>query len=344
MSEPQQQQSAGRTPTANECGESPNGARDGCREPSPEPGPRPQPGFEPGPGAAVDSNYEHPAPAGARTSVPGVGIVDPGFGAVGRPPGADEPAAPRRKRPPRRTFRPARRSRPRPLLAPGAKHADTTYSPGGGQVAPAPNGAGTPGLADPNFSAAHRPHGSDANVGKTRFVAADAGPARPRQGGETGQGGEPRQVRDVMTADVECCTPETQLYYVAHMMADRDVGAIPVVQSTDTMKPVGVVTDRDIVVRVIAKNQDPYALTASAVMSTGLVKVTPDVTLEQCASRMEAGRVRRALVLDPAGRCCGIIALADVARLAPPAQAAELVRDLSQPGGEDSEVSSARYH
>ena len=230
-----------------------------------------------------------------------------------------------------------------PLLAPGTEHADTTYSPGGGQVAPAPNGAGTPGLADPNFSAAHRPHGSDANVGKTRFVAADAGPARPRQGGETGQGGEPRQVRDVMTADVECCTTETTLYYVARMMADRDVGAVPVVESTDTMKPVGIITDRDIVVRVIAKNQDPYTLNAGDAMSSGLLTVTPDTPLAECVWQMERRRSAGRSSSTPPGLLRDRRAGRHRPRR-PSAKAAALVHDVSRPAGEDSEVSSARYH
>jgi CBS domain-containing protein len=157
-------------------------------------------------------------------------------------------------------------------------------------------------------------------------------------------GGNPTCVREVMTADIEVCTPQTELYYVARMMAERDVGAIPVVHSTDTMMPVGIITDRDIVVRAIAKRQDPGALRCADCMSSDVLTVTPEMSLNHCLNRMEERQVRRVIVVDEKGRCCGIVAQADVARHAPQEETAELVRDISQPGQQSVGGGRAAYH
>jgi len=141
----------------------------------------------------------------------------------------------------------------------------------------------------------------------------------------------PRIVRDVMTADVEVCNPETELYYVARMMMERDCGAIPVVESTDSMRVVGVITDRDIVVRSIAKNSNPLTQRARDCMSTELVTISPDAAVEECVRTMERRQLRRMLVIDNTGRLCGIVAQADLATSTGGQLAAELVREVSEP-------------
>ena len=141
----------------------------------------------------------------------------------------------------------------------------------------------------------------------------------------------PRLVRDVMTADVEVCNPDTELYYVARMMMERDCGSIPVVESTDTMRVVGMITDRDIVVRSIAKNSNPLSQRARDCMSTDLVTISPDAPVEECVGTMERRQLRRMLVIDNTGRLCGIVAQADLATTADNHLAAELVREVSEP-------------
>lgn len=139
------------------------------------------------------------------------------------------------------------------------------------------------------------------------------------------------QVKDVMTKDPACCTPDSKLSDVARMMVDQDCGSIPVVDSSDGKKLVGVVTDRDIVCRVVAKNKNPLELTAESCLSTPAVTVTPEASLEDCCERMEKNQVRRVPVVDQKGCCCGIVAQADVARKAGEREAGEIVRDVSQP-------------
>jgi CBS domain-containing protein len=84
------------------------------------------------------------------------------------------------------------------------------------------------------------------------------------------------QVREIMTREPACCTPETKLRDVARLMMDQDCGQIPVVDSKNTRKPIGVVTDRDIVVRVVADSKNPSAYAAETCMSQ-LVSISTSV-------------------------------------------------------------------
>jgi CBS domain-containing protein len=147
------------------------------------------------------------------------------------------------------------------------------------------------------------------------------------------QSNERPRVRDVMTSDLQVCQPQTEIYYVARMMAERDVGAIPVVESTESMRPVGIITDRDIVVRGFAKRQSPADLQASECMSTDLLTLRPEMSIDDATRHMEDRKVRRALVVDDAGRCVGIVAQSDIARHAQLQKTGELVQEISRPPG-----------
>jgi CBS domain-containing protein len=137
-------------------------------------------------------------------------------------------------------------------------------------------------------------------------------------------------VKDVMTPDPACCTPETSLQEVAKMMVDNDCGCIPVVDGEDTKMPVGMITDRDITCRVVAKGQNPLDLTAQDAMTTTVVSVTPDTSLEDCCNLMEESQIRRVAVVDASGACCGIVAQADVAINAGDSKTAEVVQEVSK--------------
>jgi CBS domain-containing protein len=139
------------------------------------------------------------------------------------------------------------------------------------------------------------------------------------------------QVKDVMTPDPACCTPDTTLRRVAEMMVENDCGEIPVVEDMASMKPVGVITDRDITCRAVAKGLNPLVMTASDCMTTPCVTVTPDTPLDECCRVLEENRIRRVPVVDGGGACCGIVALADIARHARKRETAEVVREVSEP-------------
>jgi CBS domain-containing protein len=115
------------------------------------------------------------------------------------------------------------------------------------------------------------------------------------------------------------------------MMIDHDCGEIPVVENKETKLPIGVITDRDIVCRTVARGLNPLDLTAADCMSTPCVTVTPDMSLEECSRIMEENQVRRVPVVDAAGFCCGIVALADIALNAKKNVAGEVVKEVSTP-------------
>ena len=134
--------------------------------------------------------------------------------------------------------------------------------------------------------------------------------------------------RDVMTADPACCTPETTLDQVAKMMVQNDCGEIPIVDVND--QPVGVVTDRDIVCRVVADGKNPMAHTAESCMSQPVITVKADDSLEDIVATMEKHQIRRVPVIDERGCCAGIISQADVAWAEPMPEVGELVREVSR--------------
>lgn len=139
------------------------------------------------------------------------------------------------------------------------------------------------------------------------------------------------KVKEVMTADPACCISETALQEVARMMVDHDCGEIPVVESMETRLPIGVITDRDIVCRTVARGLNPLELTVADSMSKPCVTVTPDMSIAECSGIMEENKIRRVPVVDADGSCCGIVALADIALHAKKSVAAEIVKEVSEP-------------
>jgi CBS domain-containing protein len=140
--------------------------------------------------------------------------------------------------------------------------------------------------------------------------------------------------RDFMTPDPACCTPETTLDQVARLMVQNDCGEIPVVDASD--RPIGVITDRDIVCRAVAEGKNPMGHTAESCMSQPVVTVRAEAPLEDVVSTMEEHQIRRVVVVDENGRSAGIIAQADVARGGREHDVAELVREVSQDTGRPS--------
>ena len=141
-------------------------------------------------------------------------------------------------------------------------------------------------------------------------------------------------VKSVMTPDPACCTPNTKLADVAKMMLDNDCGEIPVVADKDSRKPVGVITDRDIVIRTLARGTDPMQKTVGDVMSSPAVTVTPEMSLVECCDVMEREQIRRVPVVGEDGRICGIVSLADVAMHAGRRTTAEVLQEVSEPNGD----------
>ena len=144
------------------------------------------------------------------------------------------------------------------------------------------------------------------------------------------------KVKDIMTPDPACCTTDTSLQEVAKLMVDHDCGEIPIVESKKTRQPIGVITDRDIVVRSVAKGNNPLDLTAADCMTKPCVTVTPEMSIEECGNILETNKIRRAPVVDQSGDICGIIAVADIALRAGGNVTTEVVKEVSEPGASAS--------
>lgn len=144
------------------------------------------------------------------------------------------------------------------------------------------------------------------------------------------------QVQEIMTKNPACCTPEQKTNEAAKLMVECDCGEIPVVD--DKRKPLGVVTDRDIIVRVVARDEDPREWPVREAMTSPALTVTAETSLEECRRLMEENQIRRVPVVDKNGIVVGIVALADIVRHANEDAAAELVRDVSAPTREPSQV------
>jgi CBS domain-containing protein len=140
--------------------------------------------------------------------------------------------------------------------------------------------------------------------------------------------------RDVMTPDPARCSSNATLDEVAKLMVQNDCGEIPIVDSSD--RPIGVITDRDIVCRAVAEGKNPTGHTVETVMTSPVVTVRADAPIEDVVATMERHQIRRVPVVDDGGCCAGIIAQADIAFEAIPSKAAELVREVSRNTGHSS--------
>ena len=136
------------------------------------------------------------------------------------------------------------------------------------------------------------------------------------------------QVRDIMTTEVRLATPEDDLQQAAATMAQDGLGSLPVV---DDGKLVGMLTDRDITVRAVARGLAPGHCKVREVMSPDVRFVYDDESVDDAAAAMSKLKVRRLPVLDAHHKLVGIVALADVA-VSEPEPAGVALNSISQPG------------
>ncbi len=144
-------------------------------------------------------------------------------------------------------------------------------------------------------------------------------------------------VRDAMSRDVQTVAPETTIREAARLMADADVGALPVAGGD---RLAGMVTDRDIAIRAIAIGKGPDT-TVGEVMSSNVLYCHEDEDIGHVSRNMAEHQVRRLPVVDVEKRLVGIVSLADIATLAN-AQAGQALQGITQPGGERSQTIEGR--
>lgn len=135
------------------------------------------------------------------------------------------------------------------------------------------------------------------------------------------------QVKEVMTERVTVVEPDTQIPQIARKMREEDIGSVPVVENE---RLVGMVTDRDIVIRAVAEGQDVRTATAREAMSPGILYCFDDQTVEEVLENMGDQQVRRLPVVNRDKRLVGVVSLGDLSKAAKK-QAGDALKDISQP-------------
>ncbi len=140
-----------------------------------------------------------------------------------------------------------------------------------------------------------------------------------------------KKCSDVMTKNPVCALPSDGVAKIARLMKSKDIGSIPIIENEQTKKLVGMVTDRDLALKVVAKERDAKSTTAEEVMTREVVTCQSDDNLQKALDAMSEHQLRRIPVVDTNNAIVGIIAQADVAtRADEPEKTGELVKDISQ--------------
>ena len=140
-----------------------------------------------------------------------------------------------------------------------------------------------------------------------------------------------RTCNEVMTKNPVCCLPGDPVAKVAQLMKSTDIGSVPIVEDERSKRLVGIVTDRDLAVKMVAEGRDAKTATAEEVMSRSLVTCHPQDDVDTAVDAMSGNQLRRLPVVDDNGKIVGIIAQADVATRVNRSDAtASMVKEISQ--------------
>ena len=140
-----------------------------------------------------------------------------------------------------------------------------------------------------------------------------------------------KKCSDVMTKNPICCLPNDMAIKPAQLMKSGNIGPIPVIDNEQTRKLVGIVTDRDLALKIVAEGRDPKSTKVEAVMTGNVVTCRAEDDLQKALDAMAEHQLRRIPVVDNDNKILGIIAQADVAtRVDQPDKTAEMVKEISQ--------------
>ena len=120
------------------------------------------------------------------------------------------------------------------------------------------------------------------------------------------------QLKEFATQVVAVVEPETAALVVAQLMRKHHIGALVVVDAADKRRPVGIITDRDLVLELMAEGLDPAVFTAGDVMSVDLVRASPDMDVMDAVQLMQQHRLRRLVLTDSGGHLVGIVSMEDL--------------------------------
>ena len=146
------------------------------------------------------------------------------------------------------------------------------------------------------------------------------------------------QVQEIMAKNPRTVTPEASVREAARLMQQEDVGVLPVVDSDTDRRLVGMITDRDIAIRVVAEGRDGESARVREIMSEQPRSARPTADVEEVLELMGREKVRRIPITDEKGRLVGIVAQADLARSSTSdRKVEETVEKISAPGGKHSQ-------
>lgn len=141
------------------------------------------------------------------------------------------------------------------------------------------------------------------------------------------------QVQDIMTVAPACCCRGASAQQAANIMRDLNVGVVPIVESETDETLIGLVTDRDLCLDVLADGRNPAERNVEDCMSDDLITCKAGDNLEKVVALMQRHQVRRIPVVDDENHIEGIVSLADVAVSAHEQDVAETITEISEPAG-----------
>jgi CBS domain-containing protein len=141
-----------------------------------------------------------------------------------------------------------------------------------------------------------------------------------------------KKCSEVMTKNPACCLPSDAVSQAAQWMKRENVGSIPVIESEQSKKLIGIVTDRDLALKVVADGRDAKTTKVADVMTRTIITCHADDDVQKAVDAMAKNQLRRIPVVDSESKIVGIIAQADVAtRVDQPEGTARMVKDISRP-------------
>ena len=140
-----------------------------------------------------------------------------------------------------------------------------------------------------------------------------------------------QKCNEVMTKDPVCSVPGDSVEKVAEMMKSGNIGSVPVIENEQTKKLVGIVTDRDLTLKIVAEGRNPKTTNVEAVMTQDVITCLADDDVQKALGAMAEHQLRRIPVVDIDNKIVGIIAQADVAmRVDDPKKTGEMVKEISK--------------
>jgi CBS domain-containing protein len=148
-----------------------------------------------------------------------------------------------------------------------------------------------------------------------------------------------KKCNEVMTKNPVCCRPDDIVEKVAQLMQSENIGSIPVIENEQNQKLVGIVTDRDLALKIVAKGQDAKSTKVEAVMTRQIVTCRAEDDLQKALDAMADHQLRRIPIVDNDNKIVGIIAQADVAtRVNLPEKTAAMVKEISQSNAKEESL------